>query len=116
MLISDVRASATEEGGSTRLTFRIENATGRTQILDAVRSDDAEEGSLVVIDDGVEAPAAAGLLMLDHETLNLGTSHIRVLLHGLKRPLKEGDVIAFQAVFRDGTVPAQGHVHATINN
>lgn len=116
MLIQDVRASATEEGGSTRLSFRIENATGRTQILDAVRSDDAEVGSLLVIDDGVETPAAAGLLMLDRETLNLGTSHIRVLLHGMMRPLKEGDIVAFEAVFREGTVPAQGHVHATINN
>lgn len=110
--IEDARAAPAESGGATRLRFRIENASGRTVALDAIRSPDAEEGVLVVVGDNDAQPAAAGLLLLDQETLDLGTSHLVAELRGLGRPLRDGDFIEFEAVFRAGTAPARAHVHA----
>lgn len=110
--IEDARAVPAETGGVTRLRFRLDNTSGRTVVLDGIRSPVASEGALVVSGGDGAQPAAAGLLLLDQETLDLGTSHLGAELRGLRRSLRDGDFIEFEAVFRSGTAPARAHVHA----
>lgn len=105
-------AEPADAGGATRLRFRVENASGRTVVLEDIRSPDAAEGALVVSGGDGAQPAAAGLLLLDQETLDLGTSHLGAELRGLRRALRDGDIIEFEAVFRTGAAPARAHVHA----
>lgn len=81
-------------------------------MLEDIRSPDAAEGALVVSGGDGAQPAAAGLLLLDQETLDLGTSHLGAELRGLRRALRDGDIIEFEAVFRTGAAPARAHVHA----
>lgn len=110
--IEGARAEPPTPGGATRLRFRVENASGRTVVLEDIRSPDAAEGALVVSGGDGAQPAAAGLLLLDQETLDLGTSHLGAELRGLRRALRDGDIIEFEAVFRTGAAPARAHVHA----
>lgn len=109
VVVQDARATPTGDG--LLLRFSIENTSGRTIVLEDVRAAAAETGSLYVDESGLYRVPAEQLIVLDQETLDLGTSHIGAVLSGFSEDLKSGDVIELELVFRSGIVPVSAHVH-----
>jgi copper(I)-binding protein len=67
----------------------------------------------IMITDGVGGQSvAAQLLIKEDETLDFETSHIWLELRDLKEPLKDGDMMPFDLIFRSGVLPGRAHAHA----
>lgn len=111
VVVEDARATPTRAGERMILRFSVENTSGRTIVLEGVRSEAAEASSLFIVENGFYRRQAGELVLLDQETLDLGTSHIGAALTGLCKDYRIGDVIDFELVFRSGTVAASAHVH-----
>lgn len=99
-------------GETSRLQFRLENFSSADLTLVGVTSKMAEAGAIVIADGVGGRSVAAQLLINEDETLDFETSHIWLELRDLKEPLKDGDTMPFELVFRSGTLPGRAHVHA----
>ncbi len=99
-------------GDTSRLQFRLENFSSADLTLVGVTSKMAGGGAIMIADGVGGRAVAAQLLINQDETLDFETSHIWLELRDLKAPLKDGDTMPFELVFRSGALPGRAHVHA----
>lgn len=109
--VEEVTAAPAEAGGRTRIGFVLDNASRRTVRLTGVESEAAASGALLVAPEGEPPRPAEGFTVLQEETLDLDSSHLRVELRGLRRRLAPGDRIGLVLIFREGRIETVAHVH-----
>jgi hypothetical protein len=109
--IDGASVGAADAGGAARLLMRIDNASGRKITLLGLRAEIADSGALTVAPDGAARQDARSFVLLDQETLDLGSSHIGAELRGLRHPIHPGELIEFELIFAVGAVAGAAHVH-----
>jgi copper(I)-binding protein len=109
--IEDASITVARVGETARLSMRIDNASGRKITLLGVRAEIADSGALIVAPPGAAQQDAQSFVLLDQETLDLGSSHIGAELRGLRRPIHPGETVEFELIFAVGAVKAIAHAH-----
>lgn len=112
VVVDQAWASPAAAGSKTRLSFRIDNRSGRNLILDDVSSGSAEAAQFFMSENSLSETPVDELFIPDQEVLNLDSSHLSVELIGLRRELRPGQTFDFELVFRTGRAPARAHIHA----
>ena len=110
--ILDATATTSLVDGTARLRFGLENFSSSDVTLIGVRSENAGSGTVILTDGSGGQSVALQLLVRQEESLDLSSSHIRIELRGLNKPLSEGDVMPFELLFRQGSATGFAHVHA----
>lgn len=105
-------ASPADVAETSRLQFRLENFSSADLTLVGVTSKMAGAGAITITDGVGGQSVAAQLLIKEDETLDFETSHIWLELRDLKEPLKDGDMMPFDLIFRSGVLPGRAHAHA----
>jgi len=109
--IEDASATTAGQGETSQVRFRISNSGVDDIALIGISSDVSESGA-IVIDDPLSGDRDIEMLtVLREEELDLTTSHIRGELRNVTEPFVEGEFVAFNLVFRSGTVSAEAHIH-----
>lgn len=109
--IEDAFATIAGQDETSQVRFRISNSGVDDIALIGISSDVSESGAFV-IDDPLSGDRDIEMLtVLREEELDLTTSHIRGELRGATKPFVEGEFVAFNLVFRSGTVSAEAHIH-----
>lgn len=111
VVVDQAVATPAKAGGTSRLRFRIDNASGRDIALVGVRSDAAASGALIVMSPDGKPQEGAIFLLREEELLDLGSSHAWAELRGMRRSLPNGGTLEFELIFRTGAVPGYAHVH-----
>ena len=94
-------------GDTSRLQFRLENFSSADLTLVGVTSKMAGVGAIMITDGVGGRSVAAQLLIKEDETLDFETSHIWLELRDLREPLKGGDTMPFELIFRSGALPGR---------
>jgi hypothetical protein len=108
--IENACAVAAEAGGSIRLSFNIDNASDRTIIVRAMRSEAARQAALKVRSGESGMEATAGLVAENQEALKLDRTHLIAELAGLRHDLGPDDIVAFEVIFDEGAAPDLEHI------
>ena len=111
VVVDQAVATPAEVGETSRLRFRIDNASGRDIALVGVRSRAATSGTMVIMPPDSQPREGAIFLLHEEEVLDLGSSHAWAELRGMRRSLPNGGTLEFELIFRTGAVPGYAHVH-----
>ena len=110
LIIEDAVVSVAPKGGTATLGFRIENLSSGSVSLIGVRS--MRAGKVVMrVGTGDVTEELTALAIHQDETLDLRSSHIRIELRNLVRPIKTGEMVRSELVFNTGTAIAEAHAH-----
>ena len=109
--IEDATATPAGLGETSRVRFRLSNSGVDDIVLIGISSDLSNTGALMMNDPLIGDREINLLTVLREEELDLTTSHIRGELRTLSKPLVVGDFVAFDLIFRSGTVSAEADVH-----
>lgn len=109
--VAGATAKSARAGEDTTVHFALENLSGTDLMLVGARSEVASTGALVLSVPGLPPEDVDVFMILDQESLDFGSSHIRVELRGLQQDLLDGNVTSMELLFRQGIVPLRLDVH-----
>lgn len=110
IIVEGAHATIHKERLSAGLEFSVTNMGPRDVTLLGLSSDLAESIEVYFFEDGKRS-IISDLTILQEETLDLASSHIKIELIGIKRKLSSGSTFEFILNFRDFKTTAVAHVH-----
>ncbi len=109
--VEDAFITASKKGGTATLKFKITNFGLRSISLQGIKSKMSETGKIVINVPESGPEPIKNLLILEEETLNLASSHLKGEFYNLTDDLVAGTDMEFTLVFTDFTTTAIAHVH-----
>lgn len=111
VLIEQASATRAKVGETAFLRFQVSNYTSDTIRLIGVRSPVTRQANLIIVMPDVGAQVVNSLSILEEETLNVASSHIRVELKNVTSRIEAGSDVEFELIFENFITTATAHVH-----
>ena len=109
--ITNVIILAAPPGGNSALRFRLVNESAETLVLIGVTSEYIS-GAKILAQTRHKTPAGLGSISIrPEETLDLHSSHLKILLTGLKKGFLQGQIVPLTLDMSRGRIPIHAHVH-----
>ncbi len=107
----DAVVSAATKGGIAIVQFKITNFGLQHINLQGIRASFAETGKLLSSSQSPSAKSVTGFLILEEETIDFSSSHLRGELHNISQNLVSGDSVEIELEFAGFTTTTLAHVH-----
>ena len=111
IIIEDAVITPVKVGETAYLRFKITNFGLRSTTLQSVRSNISSAVKMVMTIPGKGSHIVSDLVILQEETLNLASSHIRVEFQDVNKTIEPGTNIEFELKFWDSKITAFAHAH-----
>jgi len=111
VIVEDAVLEPGKKGDTVRLRFKISNYTNRRLSLTGVQSPVARAAVLTMKLNDEGFKPVDQVHVLQEETLNLQSSHIRIQLLDLRKDIGPGAKVEFELIFNDIVTPAVADVH-----
>lgn len=109
--ITDAMVFAAPSGGNSALHFRLVNESSETLTLIGVTSEHISGAKILAkTSQGISANLGS-ITIRAEETLDLHSSHLKILLTGLRRNFLQGQVVPLTLSMSRGGIPINAHVH-----
>ncbi len=108
--VEDVHLLLSGSGEGRYLQFKIRNDSGERLILLSVKSEYFQSASIRARVSAGEWVEAGSITILADTTLDLGSSHLRVVIERLESKLPANATIPVELVFNRGSVTVDAHV------
>ena len=111
ILVENAQIKVTSDPKIANLEFAVSNLGVEDVTLIRLHSNISENIDIYYVSSDGKKRAISDLTILQEETLDLSSSHIKVDLLGMTKPLPPGSLIEFKLEFREFTTTAVAHVH-----
>jgi hypothetical protein len=109
--VEDAFVTAANKGDTAIVSFKITNFGLRYISLRNISAPFAETGNLLTIDPETGAKTVGDLMILEEETLDFSSSHLRSELYNVSTNLVSGTNVEIEFVFAGFTTTGSAHVH-----
>ena len=111
IIIENARVETDSKKPKAFLKMKISNLSQSGITLVGIRTENFNQAKILMEQPWKSSIRVDSLTILEEETLDLDTSHIRVELSGLNRAVKAGDIIQFELLFNNQVISAAADIH-----